>query len=166
MRTPNRTAARLFAALLFSALPGWAGDKAVAKEFFVEPPTLVSLGFEWQIDGDDNHNASVSVSYRKRGDRDWKQGLPPLRLDHERINENALQYITPNMFAGSIFDLEPATKYECRLVLSDPDGVEGKAENLVTVRTRFEPKPAAGGRVYHVYPAITWARSRSRPSPA
>lgn len=130
-----------------------AGDKAVAKEFFVEPPTLVSLGFEWQIDGDDNHNASVSVSYRKRGDRDWKQGLPPLRLDHERINENALQYITPNMFAGSIFDLEPATEYECRLVLSDPDGVEGKAENLVTVRTRFEPKPAAGGRVYHVYPA-------------
>jgi len=57
------------------------------------------------------------------------------------------------MFAGSIFDLEPATEYECRLVLSDPDGVEGKAENLVTVRTRFEPKPAAGGRVYHVYPA-------------
>ena len=153
MRTLNRTAARLFAALLFSALPGWAGDKAVAREFFVEPPTLVSLGFEWQIDGDDNHNASVSVSYRKRGDRDWKQGLPPLRLDHERINENALQYITPNMFAGSIFDLEPATEYECRLVLSDPDGVEGKAENLVTVRTRFEPKPAAGGRVYHVYPA-------------
>ena len=44
VRTPNRTAARLFAALLFSALPGWAGDKAVAKEFFVEPPTLVSLG--------------------------------------------------------------------------------------------------------------------------
>src|SRR6516225_6248867 len=25
---------------------------------------------------------------------------------------------------------------------SDPDGAEGKAENLVTVRTRFEPKPA------------------------
>lgn len=57
------------------------------------------------------------------------------------------------MFAGSIFDLEPATEYECRLVLSDPDGVEGKAEHIVTVRTRFEPKPAAGGRVYHVYPA-------------
>ena len=56
------------------------------------------------------------------------------------------------MFAGSIFDLEPGTEYECRFVLSDPDGVEGKSENLVTVRTRPEPKPAAGGKIYHVYP--------------
>src|SRR5581483_6674554 len=103
-----------------------ASEKAVAKEFYAEPPTLVSLGFEWQIDGDDNHNASVAVSYRKKGDTAWKGGLPMLRLDHERINENALQYVTPNMFAGSIFDLDPATEYECRFVLSDPDGVEGK----------------------------------------
>ena len=28
----------------------------------------------------------------------------------------------------------------------------GKSENMVTVRTRSEPKPAAGGKVYHVYP--------------
>ena len=29
----------------------------------------------------------------------------------------------------------------------------GNRENLVTVRTRFEPKPADGGKIYHVYPA-------------
>ncbi len=46
----------------------------------------------------------------------------------------------------------PGTDYECRLVLADPDGVDGKAENIVTVHTRPEPKPAAGGKVYHVYP--------------
>ena len=115
-------------------------------------PTLISLGFEWHIDGDDNHNAAVSVFYRKKGEQAWKEGLPLLRLDHERINENALQYIVPNMFAGSIFDLEPGTDYECRLVLADPDGVDGKAENIVTVHTRPEPMPAAGGKVYHVYP--------------
>jgi len=132
--------------------PAHAADKTIAKEFYAEPPTLVSLGFEWQIDGDDNRNASVAVSYRKKGEQAWKQGLPLLRLDHERLNENALQYTVPNMFAGSIFDLEPATEYECRFVLSDPDGVEGKAENTVTVRTRFEPKPAEGGKIYHVYP--------------
>jgi hypothetical protein len=56
------------------------------------------------------------------------------------------------MFAGSVFDLEPGTDYECRLVLADPDGVDGKAENIVTVHTRSEPKPAAGGNTYHVYP--------------
>jgi hypothetical protein len=92
------------------------------------------------------------VFYRKKGEQPWKEGLPMLRLDHERINENALQYIVPNMFAGSIFDLEPGTDYECRLVLADPDGVDGKAENIVTVHTRPEPQPAAGGKTYHVYP--------------
>jgi hypothetical protein len=129
-----------------------AADKATAGEFYAERPTLISLGFEWKIDGDDNRNSTVAVSYRKKGDQAWKEGLPLLRLGGERVNENAFDYIVPNMFAGSIFDLEPGTDYECRFVLSDPDGVAGKAENIVIVRTRPEPKPAAGGNVYHVYP--------------
>ena len=46
-----------------------AGNAAItAGEFVVEPPTLINLGFEWFIDGDDNRNASVDVSYRKTGD--------------------------------------------------------------------------------------------------
>jgi hypothetical protein len=138
--------------LLLFALTLTAANKTTSGEFIAERPTLVSLGFEWHIDGDDNHNAAVSVFYRKKGEQPWKEGLPMLRLDHERINENALQYIVPNMFAGSIFDLEPGTDYECRLVLADPDGVDGKAENIVTVHTRPEPQPAAGGKTYHVYP--------------
>jgi hypothetical protein len=138
--------------LLLFALTLTAANKTTSGEFIAERPTLVSLGFEWHIDGDDNHNAAVSVFYRKKGEQPWKEGLPMLRLDHERINENALQYIVPNMFAGSIFDLEPGTDYECRLVLGDPDGVDGKAENIVTVHTRPEPQPAAGGKTYHVYP--------------
>jgi hypothetical protein len=133
-----------------------AANKTTAGEFITERPTLISLGFEWHIDGDDNHNASVSVFYRKKGETAWKEGLPMLRMDHERINENSLQYFVPNMFAGSVFDLDPGTDYECRLVLADPDGVDsnvdGKAENIVTVHTRPEPMPAAGGKVYHVYP--------------
>jgi hypothetical protein len=52
--------------------------------------------------------------------RTWKAGPPLLRIGNERINENALQYITPNGFAGSLFDLEPATTYEARFVLTDP----------------------------------------------
>ena len=148
-----KTSATKAAGLLIFAAAAHAADKTVAREFYAEPPTLISLGFEWQIDGDDNHNASVAVSYRKKGDSSWKTGLPMLRLDHERINENALQYVTPNMFAGSVFDLEPATEYECRFVLADPDGVDGKAENTVIVRTRPEPQPASGGKTYHVYPA-------------
>jgi hypothetical protein len=138
--------------LLATTVSCWAADKTTAREFITEPPTLLSLGFEWHIDGDDNRNATVAVYYRKKGEQTWKEGLPLLRIGNERINENSLHYIVPNGFAGSVFDLEPATEYECRFVMSDPDGVEGKTENIVTVRTRFEPKPATGGHVYHVYP--------------
>src|SRR6516165_7368912 len=122
--------------LLFALLwPGTASatDKVLPKDFYVEPPTLISLGFEWRIDGDDNRNASVAVSYRKRGEQAWKEGLPLLRLGDERINENAFQYIVPRMFAGSIFDLEPDTEYECRFVLTVSVGVDGNTENTVTV---------------------------------
>jgi len=150
----NPTAARFVVALfsLLWTLPLAAADKTTVKEFITEPATLVSLGFEWRIDGDDNRNATVAVSYRKKGEPMWKDGLPLLRIGNERINENALQYMTPNGFAGSIFELDPDTLYEARFVMADPDGISGKAETIVSVRTRPEPTPAPGGKVYHVYP--------------
>ena len=138
--------------VLLAAMPAAAADRTTAGELITEPPTLISLGFEWMINGDDNRNATVAVSYRKKGDASWRDGLPLLRIGNERINENALQYVTPNGFAGSIFELEPGTEYECRFVLSDPDGISGRAQRLVTVRTRAVPRPAAAGKVYHVYP--------------
>jgi hypothetical protein len=123
-------------------------------EFLIDPPTLINLGFEWFIDGDDNRNAAVEVSYRKMGEREWKRALPMLRLQGEHINNGALlDVVVPNMFAGSILDLEPDTAYEAQFVLSDPDGVRGgESRKVVTVRTRAEPKPFANGRVLHVYP--------------
>jgi len=151
MQTANLRSALLLA-LVATATSLHAADRVTAGEFYTERPTLISLGFEWKIDGDDNRNASVAVTYRKKGETAWKEGLPLLRLGGERVNENAFNYIVPNMFAGSIFDLEPGTEYECRFVLKDPDGVGGKADNTVTVRTRPEPRPAAGGAVFHVYP--------------
>jgi hypothetical protein len=132
--TPLRFAIVLSSLLWTTALS--AADKATIEAFITEPPTLVSLGFEWRIEGDDNRNAIVSVSYRRKGEQAWKDGPPLLRIGNERVNENALQYVTPNGFAGSIFDLDPGAEYECRFVMSDPDGVLGKAEHVVTVRTR------------------------------
>jgi hypothetical protein len=143
---------RILPCLLLISFKLAGANSVTSQNFYAEPPTLLSLGFEWQIDGDDNRNASVAVSYRKKGEQAWKEGLPLLRIGNERLNENAIQFVTPNMLAGSIFDLEPGTEYECRFLLSDPDGVTGKAENIVTVRTRSEPQPALGGKVYHVYP--------------
>jgi len=123
-----------------------------AGELVIDPPTLINLGFEWVIGGDDNRNASVEVSYRKKGDTAWRAAMPLLRLQHERVfqGEGVFNVEMPNMFAGSILDLDENTNYEARLVLRDPDG--GGATRIVTVRTRAEPMPAAGGRTYHVYP--------------
>ena len=136
--------------------PAAATAQVTPGELVVDHPTLINLGFEWLITGDDNRNASVNVTYRKQGAGDWKQGLPLLRLQGERIyQQDSWNLISPNMFAGSILDLEPDTAYEARFVLSDPDGVAGPAANAtktVTVRTRPEPKPYEGGKVYHVYP--------------
>jgi hypothetical protein len=141
-------------------------------KFVIEPPTLINLGFEWYIEGDANHNAMVDVSYRKKGDAAWKNALPLLRIHNEQCiyafppskvtdswwdtppygaTNNRIDYVTPNLFAGSILDLEPDTEYECKFLMSDPDGVNGEAQKIVTVRTRAEPKPYANGKVYHVY---------------
>ena len=126
-----------------------AGVAVTAGEFIVDPPTLINLGFEWFVQGDDNRNASVEVSYRKQGTANWKQALPMLRLQGERIKQgDQLDVVTPNMFAGSVLDLEPDTAYEARFVLRDPDGVSGQATKTVTVKTRPEPMPAT--------PAACW----------
>jgi hypothetical protein len=135
------------------------GNKIKPGEFIIDHPTLINLGFEWLIQGDDNRSAKVEVSYRKKGENQWKAGMPLLRLQGERIyqNQGVFDVVSPNMFAGSILDLEPGTEYEARFVMSDPDGIVGEkgktATKVVTVRTRAEPKPYAAGRVFHVYPA-------------
>lgn len=130
----------------------WCADGTSAGTVFVEPSTLISLGFEWTLAGDDNRNATAAIEYRQTGESSWRQGPALLRIGGERINENALQYVTPHMFAGSLFDLEPGTAYEVRLVMSDPDGITGEPQQQLVTSTRAEPVPAATGKVYHVYP--------------
>src|SRR5471032_796123 len=127
-------------------------NQVTAGDFVIDPPTLINLGFEWTIRGDDNRNAKVEVSYRKKGETAWKAAMPLLRLQHERVyqGEGVFNVEMPNMFAGSILDLEENTAYEVKLTLSDPDG--GGATKTVTVKTRAEPMPASTGHVYHVYP--------------
>ncbi len=128
-------------------------DSVVPGELVIDPPTLINLGFEWFIQGDPNRNATVDVAFRKKGETAWKPALPLLRLQGERIYaESRIDLIAPNMFAGSVLDLEPGTAYDVRLTMADPDGVQGERSRIVTVSTRGEPQPYAGGRVFHVYP--------------
>ena len=175
-----------FAVLIatFLAKPAWSQAATTSGDFVAEPPTLVSLGFEWRITGDDNRNAEVKVAYRKKGEQEWHDALPLMRLQNEQIGVPpgpataeeaaaaarsdfprypAFKYTAGNMFSGSILNLEPDTEYECRFNLSDPDGVTGAKEETVTVRTRKEPMPAAGGHVYNVYP-VDWKGPKQEPA--
>ena len=128
-------------------------NAVVPGELFTEPPTLINLGFEWLIQGDENRNARVEVSYRKSGEATWQDALPMLRLNGERIySESRIDVITPNMFAGSVLNLDADTRYDVKFSISDPDGVVGNSERLATVSTRAEPEPYTGGREFHVYP--------------
>jgi hypothetical protein len=110
------------------------GNKVKPGEFIIDPPTLICLGFEWRVEGDDNRNATVHVKYRKKGTTDWKEALPLLRLQHEESGGSLVpDYVVPNMFAGSIMDLKPDTEYECKFQMLDQDGVLGTGQKMITV---------------------------------
>src|SRR5690348_16166728 len=180
------TARGFWAALIFATLaatPAWADAQVTAGKLVVDAPTLTAIGVEWKITGDDNRNAAVEVSYRRRGEAAGRKALPLSRVHHEVINsaeppfrpvdpspanpngerENPWHYDTGNMFAGSVLNLEPDSDYECRFLLCDPEGVSGEKEKIITVHTRKEPQPAAGGRTFHVYP-IGWKGPMQQPS--
>ena len=146
-----------------SQRPPVAGDREVnalppnvviPQEFHIERPTLKCAGFEWYVSGDDNRNATVTVRFREVETSDWREGLPLFRIQREKIwgHEQRDVYETPNMFAGSIFGLDPATTYECEFTMSDPDGLLGVPLHRVFVTTRSVPEPYKYGNVYHVYP--------------
>ena len=156
------------------AEPTEATQAAVTSgELIIERPTLICLGFEWRIQGDENYNATVSVRYRKRGTAEWREYLPLFRIGKGREvppgygnfddpNHGPL-YKIPEGFAGSIMDLTPATTYEVRLELRDPDGVEGETVKELKLTTRAEPKPAVDGEIRHVYPP-GWKGDKEEPA--
>src|SRR3954447_24099030 len=146
---------RTISLLAFLAVGVCAQNGTQAGRFTVEHPTLLNLGFEWEIAGDANRNATVAVQFRAAGESAWRPALPLVRIGGEKVfrKVEGLDYTVPDGFAGSILNLQPGTEYECRFTMTDPDGVTGEAAKTVRVRTRTEPQPAKSGRTLHVYPA-------------
>ena len=108
------------------ALGQTVGIVAQPGAVIIEPPTTGALGVEWHIEGDSNRNASAALAWRRSGETAWHDGLPLLRLQGEAVQQGAsFHYVAPNMFAGSVFGLDPNTSYDIRLRLSDPDAPEG-----------------------------------------
>ena len=72
---PLKTAC-LVAGLVLACTSAYAENGTEAGKFVVEHPTLLNLGFEWAIRGDENRNATVDVEFRASGEAVWRKGLP------------------------------------------------------------------------------------------
>ncbi|HJN11047.1 MAG TPA: hypothetical protein QF564_20330 [Pirellulaceae bacterium] len=123
-------------------------DEVRAGRFLIDPPTLENLGFRWYVSGDGNRNATVTVAFRKKGESDWTEALPMLRIYHEIANQDYEPYRVGNLFAGSVLFLKPDTKYEARFTMRDPDGGAPAEPMIVSVATRSEPATATGKEIH------------------
>ncbi len=106
------------AALATVATPARAGNTLTVSDPTLDTPTVITLGVQLLITGDDNYNATVGVRYKKSSDSTYKTGLPLFRVHPEQLQAN----VPPAQFAGSIFELAPDTSYDIELHAVDPDG--------------------------------------------
>jgi hypothetical protein len=124
-------------------------NAAVPGELLVDNPTFHHLSFRWPISGDQNVNATARLAYRRSGEESWHAALPMLRISRQTTGVGGR---TGELLAGSVLNLQPASSFEVRCELNDPDG--GTTSRTVTVSTRAEPAgPPPTGRQMHVYPA-------------
>src|SRR5581483_9046493 len=131
----------------FTLPPGYANARTATDPAKPQPATkagelrsyatLHSLGFEWDIEGDTNHNATCRASYRRSDESGWHEALSLFRVDYEGWYDNRKADRPYNMLAGSMLFLRPGAEYLVRLSLDDPDG--GKTERELTLRTRPVP---------------------------
>ena len=101
--------------------------------------TPQSIGVEWDVTGDEDHDAVVNVRYRAQG-ASWSDAMPLFRVD----------FAGNNMLAGSVLFLDGSTDYELDLEMVDPDG--GGETRTITVKTLSVPAEPTGGRTFYVVP--------------
>ena len=128
-----------------SSFPVYAVERTTPGEITTPFPTLNHLAIEWQIEGDDDLDATCEVKYRKEGESVWSDGLPLRRVPGGSSQKTSPIFTWTNRLSGSVFDLEPGTAYEIEVKLNDPDG--GSATKIVKAATRPEPIAKADAMV-------------------
>lgn len=124
-------------------------DTRVSPDSLRSYSTLHAVGFEWDIGGDENHNAVCSVRYRVAGTADWHDAMGLLRVDFRGFFASQTADRHYNMLAGSVLFLQPGTTYEFELHLHDPDG--GDVQHIANINTRPVPR-LPEGQVVYVHP--------------
>ncbi|TMB09510.1 MAG: hypothetical protein E6J71_27995, partial [Deltaproteobacteria bacterium] len=129
----------LAAAIAFAAAGARADDVLHPGTVGVDRPTVVTLGVQLLVTGDDDHDARVAVRYRPLGTTAWRSAMDLFRVHPESVVGRTV----PDQFAGSIFDLTPGTTYEIELHATDPDGpVDQTIPVSATLRTVPPADPA------------------------
>jgi len=85
----------LLATLLLTAVPVLGDDVLHPGTPQFDRPTLMALGIRLPITGDDNHNARVTVRYRRAGASAWKQALPLYRVRPETRSSPVRRFPKP-----------------------------------------------------------------------
>jgi uncharacterized repeat protein (TIGR01451 family) len=110
--------------------------------------TFQHIGVAWSITGDDDHDSSFTLEYRRVGEGSWHPAAPAMRAYPTLIVDGAP--LNLNYWAASALFLQSGQTYELRLTLSDPDG--GGATQIVTATTRAELQDDPQGRQLYVIP--------------
>jgi hypothetical protein len=145
---------------VISATPALAGNALQVGTVALDRPTVTALGVTLPLTGDDNMNAMVAVRFREQYSGTWRTGLPLFRVRPETVTG----YSVSAQFAGSIFDLKPATTYEIELRATDSDGPVDQIINL-TGTTRAVPRDPANPRLIQVSDVNTLRTALSNAQP-
>jgi len=125
----------LAAALLLASAPVRAQD-SVTLESVELRPNLQAAGVTAHVTGDDDGDATASLTYRRAagGGPTWP-GHPLVRLDGQR-------------FVGAVLYLDPGTEYVVEVTVQDPDNA-APAVGSASGATRADAPPApAGGHLW------------------
>ena len=152
----------LLIGLLSPALSAARADEpAICPDSLRTYATLHSLGFEWDVTGDSDHDAICGVRYRASGTSAWRDGLGLLRVDYDGYYADTRADRAYDMLAGSLFFLDPGTAYEVELTLEDPDG--GGVQRIVELATRSAPVLPRGPVAYVHADTTSGDGTRERP---
>ncbi len=130
--------------MVLAAAPARAANTLSIVDLKVDRPTVIALGVQVLIAGDDNHDAKVTVRWRRADGSAWHDGMPLFRVHPEVVAGRTV----PEQFAGSVLDLAPATAYVIELHAVDPDGFD----QTMTVDATTRPVPPSLPATPHVVP--------------
>ena len=110
--------------------------------------TFEHIGVLWWVEGDTDHDSTMTLTFRRVDESTWRSGAPAMRAYPTIIVDGAP--LNLNYWAASAMFLQPGQTYELYLSLNDPDG--GSATRTITATARIEPQADPAGRQLYVIP--------------